>query len=70
MNSKLTIVVDAPETPSTTIDDKPAWKAELWVGRRTVGERPKADEAIQAISIGGPGAAVAFALSTYGRRKT
>lgn len=66
--TKLTIVVDALEHPSTVIDDKPSWRAQLWEGNKTAGARPKSNTGIQANSSESPAHAVAFALAVHARR--
>lgn len=65
---KLTIVVDAPDAPSTKIDGEPAWHAQLWEGNKTNGARPDKTKGYQAISIFGPRHAVGFVLDVLARR--
>lgn len=60
---KLTIVVDAPDSPSTEIDGTPAWRAQLWDGNKTNGARPDKAKAVEAISIDGPAGAASFAIN-------
>jgi len=64
--AKLIIVVDAPETPSAELYDKPAWKAELFdeVGEVDLGQtaaRLRADT----VSLSGPAGAASLAIASY-----
>lgn len=65
---KLTIVVDAPDSPSTEIDGRPAWHVHLWEGNKTNGARPDKTKGIQANSVEGPEHAASFAMRIFAGR--
>lgn len=60
MNNPLVIYVDRIESPSQTLTErgveKPAWVARVHYG-------PEDNEYVEAISMGGPGLAIDFALT-------
>lgn len=65
--SALRIEVDDFESPSQSIEGKggpqPAWRAKVFYGPEEEGHY------VEAVSVGGPGAAVSFALTIYSNVK-